>query len=350
MLYVANSLDATVTRIGVPTGRTAGAALSAGTAPMQVLASPEGHLLVIPAPTSRGAAPTLVTPVAGSWSTRPLRLEPGARFALGAGGGNYALVAYDLRDAAAETSRCRLVVVDLRTGEVAPPRTVCAGQDSVVALALDPSSGDDPIAYLAIWRRPAPDGDCAPLAGNRIAAIRVRTGAVVAAEPLAGTPDQLAFAPATEWTGRHLYAVEAAPIPGNGLPDECRYMTHGKYVANAGRWDVLRLTPETLAVEGRSVLRERPYALAAAPGGDHLYALMPFAEVVHLDLANGTARLFATLPSMPLGIAVTDTRVYVSDSTGSVVRALDRSNGRVRQVIATGRHPTGLTLVSAGRR
>jgi DNA-binding beta-propeller fold protein YncE len=163
-------------------------------------------------------------------------------------------------------------------------------------------------------------------------------------------PDHMAFASAPDGAGSRLYAVEAGPIPGGGLPDECQYMTHGKYVTHAGQWAVLDLAPDTLDVQRRYLLGHRPYALAVAPGGGHVYALVPFSQVVHLDLASGAARLVAALPSTPLGLAVTGTRLYVSDSAGSAVRALDRRTGRVVQVIATGRHPIGITLASTVRR
>jgi DNA-binding beta-propeller fold protein YncE len=179
-------------------------------------------------------------------------------------------------------------------------------------------------------------------------ALDVRSGTVVAVAPLAGVPDQLALAPASARNARVLYAVEAAPIPADSLPDECRYMTHSKYVTHAGQWTVLRLALDTLDVESQHSLGQRPHALTVAPDGDSAYALMPFSEVIHLDLQSGTARLLATLPSIALGLAVTDTRIYVSDSFGNAVRALDRSTGRVEQVIASGRHPTGMALARTG--
>jgi DNA-binding beta-propeller fold protein YncE len=124
-------------------------------------------------------------------------------------------------------------------------------------------------------------------------------------------------------------------------------MSHSKTVTHAGQWSLLSLEPETLTIQRRYLLGERPYALAAAPDGGHVYGLVHFSRVMHLDLDSGAARPLATLPSAPLGIAVTDTRVYVSDSAGSAVQALDRRTGRVAQVIATGRHPAGITLASS---
>jgi hypothetical protein len=281
-------------------------------------------------------------------------LEPGARRVLLAGdGGDHALAAYQLPDAPGgpADARCRLVLVDLGTGDVTPPRTVCRGPESVVGLALDDPPGGDPVAYLAFWRAPAtgdPDG-CEPTPGGRIMAVRARTGSPVAVAPLDGVPDLLTLAPAGP-TGRWLYAVEAAPIPGIGLPDECPYMTHGKYVVNAGQWTVVRLAPDTLDVERRYSLRLRPSALAAAPDGDHAYALVPFTLVVDLDLVNGTVRPFAALADAPLGVAVAADRVYVSDPWADAVRVLDRRTGREVRVIPTGRAPIALALAGgAGR-
>jgi hypothetical protein len=353
-LYVANGADGTVNRIELATGRPAGAPLPAGPSPAQLVASREGQLLVAPPPSDRGGDLTWVTHTAGARGVQPLRLEPGAgRLLLAGDGGDYALVAYALPGTApaAADARCRLVLVDLRAGDVTPPRTVCGARESVVGLALDDTPGGDPVAYLAVWRSPAPgdpDG-CEPPPGGRIVAVRARTGAPVAAAPLAGVPDRLALAPAGP-TGRRLYAVEAAPIPSTGLPDECPYMTHGKYVANAGQWTVVGLDLDTLAVERRHPLRQQPYALAVAPDGDHAYALAPMTVVIQLDLVSGTARPFATLADAPLGIAVAADRVYVSDPRANAVRALDRRSGREVRVIPTGRGPIALTLAGGSGR
>jgi DNA-binding beta-propeller fold protein YncE len=354
VLYVANSRDGTVSRIDLPGGRSDGETLPAGPAPAQLVASRDGRLLVAPTATEHGGELTLVTLAAGVWGARPVSLEPGARQVLLAGdGGDHALVAYQLPGTTGNPAeaRCRLVLVDLGAGDVAPPRTVCRGPESVVGLALDDPPGGDPIAYLAVWRSPArgdPDG-CEPPPGGRIVAVRARTGAPVAAAPLAGVPDRLALGPGGP-DGRRLYAVEAAPIPSTGLPDECPYMTHGKYVANAGQWTVVGLTPDTLAVERRHPLRQQPYALAVAPDGDHAYALAPMTVVIQLDLVSRTARPFATLADVPLGIAVAADRVYVSDPRANAVRALDRQSGREVRVIPTGRGPIALTLAGGSGR
>jgi len=346
ILYVANGRDGTVSRLDSATGRPVGAPLPAGPAPAQVVASRDGHLLVAPTTFDRGTDLTLVTRDAGAGAARPVRLESGARqVLLTADGGDHALVAYGRPGAppGAADARCRLVLVDLRTGEVAPPRTVCGGRDAVVGLALDDPQDGDPVAYLAIWRPPAPEDDCAPATGNRIVAVQLHTGAAVAVAPLAGVPDRLVLAPAGR-TGRRLYAVEAAPLPSTGLPDACPYMTHSKYVVNAGQWALVRLAPDTLAVERRYPLPQPPYALAVAPGGDHAYALTPVSVVLHVDLVRGTDRPLATLADVPLGIAVAADRVYVSDPRADAVRVLDRESGRVVRVLPTGRGPIAVTL------
>jgi hypothetical protein len=346
VLYVANARDGTVSRIDLPGGRPAGAAIPVGAAPAQLVASPGGHLLVVPTTADRGAAPALVTRGGGgprgpgAWRTRPLPLEPGARHVLLAGdGGDLALLAYELTDSTGDpaAARCRLVLVDLGTGDVAPPRTVCRGPESVVGLALDAPPGGNPadaVAYLAVWRAPPPGGPdgCDPPPGGRIAAVLARTGAPIAATALAGVPDRLVLAPAGD-AGRRLYAVEAAPLPSTGLPDACPSMTHGKYVVNAGGWALLGLAPDTLAVERRLPLPLWPYALAVAPDGDHAYALAPMTAVFHLDLAGGAVRPFAALADAPLGIAVTADRVYVADPRADAVRALDRRTGREVRVV-----------------
>src|SRR5262249_20750330 len=123
-----------------------GSPLPAGEAPAQLAVGPAGELLVAPAPPAPSAAPgaglTSVARGPRRWAARPVPLEPGARAPLLAGGGRYALVAYEAGDAPAgqEPRRCRLALFDLPRGRLGPPRGVCAGPETVVALA---AGGDD---------------------------------------------------------------------------------------------------------------------------------------------------------------------------------------------------------------
>ena len=59
------------------------------------------------------------------------------------------------------------------------------------------------------------------------------------------------------------------PLPSTGLPDECCAMARGGDVLAAGSWALPGLAPDTPAAAGRRPRRERPYALAVAPDGDH---------------------------------------------------------------------------------
>src|SRR5262245_33590672 len=97
VLYVANGRDGTITRLDAASGRALGAPLPGGEAPWLLAAGPAGALLVLPVGARLGLPGVRLTYVAwgpGGWRARPVPLEPGARAPLLAGGGRYAVVAY----------------------------------------------------------------------------------------------------------------------------------------------------------------------------------------------------------------------------------------------------------------
>ncbi|MGH2354807.1 MAG: YncE family protein [Chloroflexota bacterium] len=358
VLYVANAGAGTVTRLDAASGYPVGPSLMAGTAPTQIVAGADGNLLIAGATAGHGGSLTALTRQPGGWQARPVRLEPGAHRLLIAGdGGRHAVVAYHVSDAASDEgeSHCRLAVVDLATGRVEPARTVCAGRDSVVGLALDEGftshgagdAGPGATAYLAIWRRPAAEDDCSRSSGSRILATRIETGAVLAVAPIDGAPGSLALAPAPGTLGRRLYTAEAQVEAGQALPDECRYMSHDDHDAAAARWSVLGLNPTTLETESRWPVSQPWRSFAIAPDGDHAYALAGQGTVTHLDLLSGAASQLIKLPKIAISIAVTADRVYVPDAFGDGVWVVHRRNGRLRQTISTGHHPVAVTLGSS---
>jgi hypothetical protein len=265
-------------------------------------------------------------------------------------------VVYHVPDAAlgVEAVRCRLATVDLATGRVGSPRTVCAGRDEVVGLALDDGRsgagsggmGVGSTAYLAVWRRPAGD-DCSLPSGSRILALRPETGATVATAPIDGVPGELALAAAPEGHGRRLYALEATITVGQALPDECRYLSYDEHRTAAAGWTVLGLSAATLEVESRQTVSQPLHGLAVAPDGADAYALTDQGAVIHLDLVSRRAKVLATLPDVGVGLAVTADRVYVPHTFGDAVWALDRRDGRRLQTIPTGRRPLGVSVGAA---
>ena len=205
MLYVANGRDGTVTRLDPGSGRALGAPLPGGEAPWQLAVGPGGTLLVLPVSPRPGVRLTYVTSeprARGAGQARPVPLESGARAPLLAGAGRYAAVAYQAGDIPVGQSprRCRLVPVDLTTGRPGAVRDVCHGPETVVGLAVAPgaaSGGDDPtgpLAYVALWRRPGEAAACGGATGSRVVALRLATGALEAAAPLAGVPGPLVVA------------------------------------------------------------------------------------------------------------------------------------------------------------
>jgi DNA-binding beta-propeller fold protein YncE len=358
LLYVANGLDDTISRIDSRNGRAVGPAVPGGAAPRQIVVGPNGSLLVLSAAVE-GRRPLTLTSVTrhGSvWTARPIVLERGARRALVAGdGGRYALVAYHAPDPARqdEAFRCRLAVVDLATGHIGDARTVCAGRDEVVGLALEggsPGDGSDGgsasgTAYLAVWRRPAAEDGCPGSSGSRIVALHAGTGAAVAVSAVDGVPGGLVLANAPGRLGRRLYVLEATGAAGLWLPDECQYMTHDKRLAAAEHWTALGLSPTNLEVESRQDMGQTIlHGFAVAPDGDGAFALGTQGMVVSLDLRSGRINHLVSSPDIALGLAITADRIYVTNSFGADVWVLDRRDGHRLQTITTGRRPIGVTM------
>jgi hypothetical protein len=278
---------------------------------------------------------------------------PAGRALLAGGGGPDAIVAYQAADADLRAPRCRLALVDARSGAVTRTTTVCRPGERVdaVALAGGAAGGDPPgaVAYLAI-RPLAPAAPGLPAGGPaRVVAVDPTTGSVVAGLPLAGAPSHLVLAPGPAGTGARLYAVETPaqrPVlegtggpPQPGGPDEA---------AGAGR--LLGLDPASLEVLSVQPLAHPPLALAVGPDGERAYALVGLGDprrgdaLTELDLVAGTERPFAALPGAALDLAATPGRVYASAPTRGVVWALDRRTGRLVATLPAGRGPAGLAL------
>ena len=350
VLYVGNARDGTLTRIDAASGHVLGPPLPGGVAPWHLAAGPDGEVLAQPAATGADARLTFIAPATEGWRARPLALEPGARDPLLAGGGYAAAVAYQAPGAAAGVARCRVAGIDLQRGHLAPPRDVCAGRDSVVALA---AGSDGTLVYLALWRRPDPAQPCDEPTGSRVVALRPDTGALVATAPLEGVPGPLLLAPGPGGVGQRLYAAEALPGPELTLPGEaageCAWAGYGKRFEGAGAWRVRGLDAATLTPEGEHAVPYPPRALAATPDGGDAFVLAGRATILRLAPAGGRVVPFATLPDAAVGLAATDDQVFTLDVFGDRVWGLDRARGRGLRTIPTGRSPLGLALAPAGR-
>ena len=79
VLYVANGLDGTVTRLDGATGRVVGPPLPAGPTPRELTAGAGGRLLLTSVGAEHQGTLTHVGPERGAWTARTVALEPGAR-------------------------------------------------------------------------------------------------------------------------------------------------------------------------------------------------------------------------------------------------------------------------------
>ncbi|MGH2353349.1 MAG: YncE family protein [Chloroflexota bacterium] len=357
-LYVANGAEGTITRVESVSGQVIGPPLPASPGPWRMVSGPGGSLLVQAIGSAVGRQDSPLTYLArsgGEWVTRPVALEARAEAPLIAGdGGRYAVAAYHVRSGGAVSEAvCRLALIDLRVGAVTGTHTVCTGEESVAGLAME-NGPAGLVAYLGIWHRPVAEGEPegardaggatgATELGSRVLAVDAETGDGIGVYPLAGTPGSVILAPGPGRTGRRLYSVEALPDPDTGTPEDSY---EGQYT-RASEWRLLGLNPATLEPESEHTLSASPFSLAVAPDGDHAYFLLDGDRVRHLDLATGTVTGLAALPGFGTDLAVTATRVYVPDSRGDSVWAVDRRSGRLATSIAVGRHPIGILASGA---
>ena len=277
VLYVANALDGTVTRLDARSGRVLGPPIPAGPAPAHLVAGPGGALLVLAAGTSRAgqALPlTHVSPAGSGWAVRPVPQEPGATGTLLAGdGGARMVVAHHAPapGAGEDPVVSRLTLLDARSGDVQRthtlPPALCGPQDSLRSLALADVAGT-PLAYLGVWRWPGGAEDAHPAGRGQILAVRAESGAVAGVTSLAGDPQRLVAGGASgEAAGAapRLLCVEETPGP----PSAARAPEH----APPDRRHLLAVDPLAGRVEAVYPLPEPARALALAPGGRDAYLL-----------------------------------------------------------------------------
>ena len=348
VLYVANALDGTVTRVDGERGRPLGPPVPAGPAPWQLVAGPAGRLLVLasvsdahPSGGLRHVVPLATGAGTGGerWAVRPVRLDPEDGVSVLAhrlaGAGRWAVVAYDVRRGAAAPppGAARLALIDLRSGGVVRTHPVATGTTAVLSLAL---GGDEaaPVAYLGLWDWVARRG--------RVLALQAATGAPLAAAPLAGAPEALTLGAAPGGAGARLYGVEAAPGPDGPAGGDAH--------AAAERWRVVGLDPLTLAPESEHGLAVAPLWFALAPDGDRGYALSGGdtsaggRALLQLDLASGATRPLTAVPGRARELVASRDRLYALDAHGDRLWAFDRHTGRVVRTVPVGRRPIALTL------
>jgi hypothetical protein len=356
VLLVSNGLDDTITRIDAVDGAVIGPPLPGGAAPAQLAVGASGDLLVQSANPALGGQLTYVTRGHGGWQARPVALGPRAGTPLLAGGGRYAVVAYQAGEppAGQGPTRCRLALFALASGRRAATHDVCSGRDTVVGLAVGSGARDTvagALAYVAVWRRPASVAECGGATGSRIVAVRLDTGTPIAVAPVAGLPGPLVLAPSMGRLGRRLYAAEAVPsaevaVPGNA-PTNCVWVGYGEQFEGARDWRVWGLDAATLGPDTAHDVAHRVRAIAVTPDGDDVFVLAGRDTLVRLMPGGGPATTFATLPDLTVGLAASDAGLATLDVFGDRIWMLDRYHGGLVQTIPTGRRPVAIVSARA---
>jgi DNA-binding beta-propeller fold protein YncE len=335
VLYVANSLDGTLTPLDGAGGHVIGPPLPAGPAPSQLAPGPPGTLLVASTAAGPGGPLTHVARAGPGWRARPLPLGEPAEVAHLAADGPRAVVAYHRPpDGAPGAPRCRLALLDARAGAVERTHTVCGAHELVTGLAFEDGPAG-PVAYVGLQDTAASGALPGGGAGSRhrVVAVDAARGTPLAVRPTAGVPSHLVLAPGGARGGARLFAVETLAGPEDEPPRP-----------PPGR--LLGLDPTTLEVERQWPLDYRPTRLAVAPDGAWAYALLD-ATVRALDLTTGADRPLARLPERGLGLAVGRDRIYAVGPYGPGVWVLRRRDGRLVATAPVGRRPVALTLAGA---
>jgi hypothetical protein len=339
LLYVANGVDGTITRLDDRTGRVAGPLLPAGPLPEQVVPGPDGSLLVRSYSPSQNGTLTHVAPGdrrSATWAARPVALEAGAGevwlAGAAAGGGREAVVAYRAPDPRSGRLSCRVALVDAVTGALREPHSVgiCPANGQIVGLALDGGPGGA-VAYLGIWQ-PAEVFAGVPGPGRTwLVAVQATTGAILAVQPLASPPASLVLAPAPGRSGSRLYALETLRPPEEAPSGTYRGQLRG-------------FNPITLDVESEHSLDPvATWSLAVAPDGNSAYALT-YLGLTQVDLWTGIQRTVAYLPNTAISLAVTAEHLYVPNPWGGEVWVLDRRQGGAVRTVPVGRGPLSIAL------
>ena len=285
-----NGQDGTVTRLEGQTGRAIGRPLPAGEGPRWVVAGANGRLLVSAAGASRQGSLTYVVPSGGTWTARPVPLEPGAQVThLASDGEHTAAVIYGImRHSPAgkpEAAPCRLATIDLRSGAVLKVHPLCSVGETVSGLALEAGPGRGAglrrrSGRSLPRRRGPPAGPRRRPArpSGRVLALHAEEGSVRAASPPGGGP-RAAGAGAVPWSARGAVCTAS---PRSARRRTVATRTAVSAFSRAGAWQLLGLNPTTLEVESVQSLPFPLHWLAVAPDGAHAYALVG-QQALHLD-------------------------------------------------------------------
>jgi hypothetical protein len=351
-LYVASGGDGTIARLDSGSGRRIGAPAAIGGAPRQLAAGrfgPDDRLLVLRTEVDGSSGLTLVVRGGDDWTEHPVVIEPGARPTLVRGDGRHlAAVVYSARPdrQGVSYSACRVALVDLRRGTVTGTHDLCAGDDSVLDLALGQSEWGL-VVYAAVRAGPRLVGGRWIAGEGRIVALQADTGRRTGGHPLDGVPGHVVF-----WQGhgaqdRSLFVVESF-AGGDTADAQTEHMARSE-----ARWQLLRLDPATLTPEAAYPLPGSPQPqarLAVAPEGTRAYVLAGHdtgsggAALLQVDLVSGSTSRFVALPGVGVDLAVAEQYVFVTNPAAGAVWVIDRDARRIVRSAPLGQRPLAVAV------
>jgi DNA-binding beta-propeller fold protein YncE len=335
VLFVANAGDGTIAQIDAVGGRIGSPSLAVAGSPVQVAPGAGGSVLVLSLSATRLVSLTLFRPTSDGWTARPVALpDPANDAVMSADGSRWAAVAYrvfDPADGAALSGRprCSLAVVDTVAAVAERTLSVC-GPREVVRDLMVLGGPTGATVYVAVQSFTGMGTGRV----NRVVALDVSGGRVVAMTPIDGTPTQLVGGSAAAERDGLVYCAVTTSGPEDEPPAPYR-----------GR--LLALDAETLTVVEAYSLDLAPAHVAVAPDGDRAYAL--FGNSVYpLDLITGRTGPGLVLPERGLAIVATNGRVYVAVADRDEVVVIDGGAERIVQRIRAGRSPVALALRGGG--
>ena len=345
-LLVVNALDGTVTQIDPERAVVVGPTIPVGPSPWQVAEGPAGSLVVLSSAVDEIGRLTHVSPSArqgGPWKIAhiPIGLRVRSGF-LAADGLRFAVVAYSqtagtgtaIGGSPLQPAFCGIDVVDVTSGRVVGAHGVCAaGREAVTGLALT-TGPSGAVAIVGVSHQPAESARRADGLSNRLVAIAVSTGHVLASVFVAGAPSNLVLAPDRAASAQRLHTILTPWDPAR----EHR----------AERSTLLTLDPDTLAPQRQVDLPLLPGPLVLGAGSGAAYALDgEGTALLHIDLASGAHRHLADLPGRATSLAAAAGGLFVPHAYGATTWRFDPSSGALTHTIPVGRHPTAITRLPA---
>jgi hypothetical protein len=344
LVYVADADAGTIVRLSAVNGRQVGPPVPVGRWPRAVVPGAAGSMLVssVPLVPRVGEALFWVGPPTSGSKERVVPLAESVAQVLvtgpphvgadavspGSPGDAYAVATY-VTQSGDPDARCRLVVVDLRSGAIRRSQSVCAAGQRVVALSTGmrlPAGRETtpvPIAYLGIWS----DSEGAA----RLEAIDLESGALLARAPLTGSPAWVL--PGCGGTALLCVGLFHRDPPADPFIRE-EGVTFSVLVAESTSLQAIREVPEPVVL-----------FRITTPDGAVGYALDPFGrQLLRVDLATGMVAQFGALDPPGVDVVASSTSVFVAVPRAGRVLVIDRATGRITRSQPAGQRPMGLAL------